>query len=72
MDRDVALQLLTSLDTVNTAVQTLVTNTTPDASPASLSMSWLGSSAEHEEEPETMEEQETPEEPETIPEDDNK
>ena len=34
MDRDVALQLLTSLDTVNTAVETLVTNTTPATSPA--------------------------------------
>ena len=60
MDRDVALQLLTSLDTVNNAVQTLVTNTTPATSQVSLSMSRLGSTAEPEEEPET------------IPEDDKK
>lgn len=38
MDRDVALQLLTNLTAVNTAVTTLASNTTP-ATPASLSMS---------------------------------
>ena len=66
MDRDIALQLLTSLDTVNTAVQALSTNTAPESSPASLTMSRLGSALDPEEEPET------PEEPEAIQEDDKK
>lgn len=45
MDRDAALQLLTNLTAVNTAVTALATNTTP-ATPAALSMSRMESNDE--------------------------
>ena len=63
MDRDVALQLLTSLTAVNTAVATLVTNTAPENPAASLNMSRLGSTVDPEEEPEEEQEAVPEEEP---------
>ena len=66
MDRDIALQIVTKLGNLNTALQALSTNTTPVTPSASLTMSRLGSAVDPEEELEApAEEPEAPEEPET-------
>ena len=62
MDRDIALQLSTKLTAVKTALQTLVTSSTPASS----------RSVQNNRSVPNPEEQENPEEPEAIPEDDKK
>lgn len=52
MDRDIALQIVTKLGNLNTALQALATNTTPVTPSASLTMSRFESVADPEEEPE--------------------
>lgn len=61
MDRDIALQLSTKLTAVKTALQTLVTSSTPASS-----RSVQNTRSVPDPEPETLEE------PEAIPEDDKK